>query len=65
MSVTIERSVKAALAPTVTPDNPKTRALLSQLEMHPEFALSRREIIKYILTPAGERSKDVQIFAAA
>lgn len=29
--------------------------------MHPEFALSRREIIKYVLTPAGERSKDVQI----
>jgi hypothetical protein len=44
-----------------TPDNASTRALVAQLETHPEFALSRREIIKYILTPAGERSKDVQI----
>jgi hypothetical protein len=60
-TLVIERSVKSPLAPTVTPDDAKTRALLAQLETHPEFALSRREIIKYILTPAGERSKDVQI----
>ncbi len=57
----IERSVKAASTPTLTPDNEQTRAVLAQLETHPEFALSRREIVKYILTPAGERSKDVQI----
>lgn len=57
----IERSVKSASAPKLTPDNAQTRAILAQLETHPEFALSRREIIKYILTPAGERSKDVQI----
>jgi RecF/RecN/SMC family protein len=60
-AIVIERSVKAAGAPILTPDNTSTRALLAQLETHPEFALSRREIIKYILTPAGERSKDVQI----
>jgi hypothetical protein len=60
-TITIERSVKAASAPIVTPDNAQTRSLLAQLETHPEFALSRREIIKYILTPAGERSKEVQI----
>jgi hypothetical protein len=36
-------------------------ALLARLQTHPEFALSRREIIKYILTPPGDRSKDVQI----
>ncbi len=27
---------------------------------HPEFALSRREIVKYIITPPGQRSIDVQ-----
>lgn len=59
-SVVIERSVKNAVAPKLDPDTPKTQALLAQLQIHPEFALSRREIIKYILTPAGERSKDVQ-----
>lgn len=60
-TIVIERSVKATSAPTLTPDDAQTRALLAQLETHPEFALSRREIIKYILTPPGERSKDVQI----
>lgn len=59
-TIIIERSVKAASTPTVTPSDAQTRALLAQLETHPEFALSRREIIKYILTPPGERSKDVQ-----
>jgi hypothetical protein len=57
----IERCIKSSSAPTLSPDNPQTRVILAQLETHPEFALSRREIIKYILTPAGERSKDVQI----
>jgi hypothetical protein len=60
-TVIIERSVKAAAAPKLTPDIQETRDILTQLEAHPEFALSRREIIKYILTPAGERAKDVQI----
>ncbi|WP_292533633.1 AAA family ATPase [Methylocystis sp.] len=59
-SITIERTVKGIATPSVTPNDTKTQALLAQLETHPEFALSRREIIKYILTPAGDRSKDVQ-----
>lgn len=59
-SITIERSVAAPNAAVITPDNPKTRAFVAMLGTHPEFALSRREIVKYILTPAGQRSKDVQ-----
>lgn len=59
-TITIERTVKGASAPTLVPDDAKTQALLAQFATHPEFALSRREIVKYILTPAGERSKDVQ-----
>ncbi|KRB29711.1 hypothetical protein ASD99_23875 [Mesorhizobium sp. Root695] len=58
--IVIERSVKNPTTANITPDEPKTRALLARLATHPEFALSRREIIKYILTPAGDRSKDVQ-----
>lgn len=57
----VERSVKAVAGPMLTPNDAPTHALLAQLEAHPELALSRREIIKYILTPAGERSKDVQV----
>lgn len=60
-SFTIERNVRSATAATLTPSDPKTKGVLAQLQMHPEFALSRREIIKYILTPPGNRNKDVQI----
>jgi recombinational DNA repair ATPase RecF len=59
-TITIERSVKAAATPTITPNDAKTREFVAKLETHPEFALSRREIIKYILTPPGKRSTDVQ-----
>jgi RecF/RecN/SMC N terminal domain len=60
-SITIERSVKAPSTPTITPNDAKTREFVAKLETHPEFALSRRQIIKYILTPPGKRSTDVQI----
>ena len=60
-SFTIERSVKAYNNPKLAPDDADTRAALAKLQTHPEFALSRREIIKYILTPAGKRNTDVQI----
>lgn len=57
---TIERNVKTPREPKLSPDNEKTRALLKELEGHPEFALSRREILKYILTEPSKRSQQVQ-----
>jgi RecF/RecN/SMC N terminal domain len=59
-TVTIERSVGAPNSPKITPTDKSIEAVIAELAAHPEFALSRREIIKYILTPAGQRSKDVQ-----
>lgn len=59
-TITIERRVNAAATPIITPNEPKVIALVSQLASHPEFALSRREIVKYVITPAGQRAKDVQ-----
>lgn len=59
-TVTIKRSVKAPQQLDVTPDGPKIRAVIDDVQTHPEFALSRREIVKYIITPPGQRSKDVQ-----
>jgi hypothetical protein len=56
----IKRSVSNAANPIITPDEPQIRQLVEELAKHPEFALSRREIVKYIITPAGQRSKDVQ-----
>jgi len=58
--VVIERRVNNPSTPSVTPADPDVLAIVAELGMHPEFALSRREIIKYVITPPGERSKEVQ-----
>ena len=58
--VTIERSVGSPRQVTVTPADQALQKIVEEVESHPEFALSRREIVKYIITPAGQRAKDVQ-----
>jgi len=58
--VTITRSVKNPRAATIEPADTKIQAILEGLQAHPEFALSRREIAKYIVTPPAQRSTDVQ-----
>ena len=57
---TVERRVSTATTVDVQPNNAATKAIVDELALHPEFALSRREIVKYIITPPGQRSKDVQ-----
>jgi len=59
-TVVLKRNVKTAKTFTLTPEDPKVRALLEEVTLHPELTLSRREIIKYILVEAGERSKEIQ-----
>lgn len=58
--VTITRSVKNPRAVTIEPADPKIQKIIEELQSHPEFALSRREIAKYIVTPPAQRSTDVQ-----
>lgn len=58
--VTIERNVKSANVLKVTPSTPDVLGILKQLEDHPEFVLSRRELIAYILAQPGERSEEIQ-----
>lgn len=58
--VRIIRSVNTPSKTTVVPDTEKIRLAVKRMENQPEFALSRREIVKYILTPPGERATDVQ-----
>ncbi|WP_300039495.1 AAA family ATPase [uncultured Roseobacter sp.] len=58
--VTITRSVKAPRTVTITPVGGAEEAAITELQSHPEFAISRREIVKYIITPPNQRSKDVQ-----
>lgn len=57
---TISRSIRSPRAPTIVPDEPDVRAAFAYAEQHPEFALSRREIIKYVLAEPGERAKELQ-----
>jgi recombinational DNA repair ATPase RecF len=59
-TVTIHRSVKNPKKVEITPDDADVERVIEELQTHPEFALSRREIIKYIITPPGKRSEDVQ-----
>lgn len=59
-SVKARRTVKAPSTLKLTPDSPEARAVFRQLEAHPEIALSRREIIRFVLAEPGQRAKDVQ-----
>ena len=59
-TVTIHRSVKNPKNVEIKPNDATVKGIIAELETHPEFALSRREIVKYIITPPGQRSVDVQ-----
>ncbi len=57
---TIERRLKKPKELVIVPDDPDIRAALDQVSQHSELTLSRREIIKYVLSEGSTRSKDVQ-----
>lgn len=59
-SATIKRSIKAAKKPEVTPDEPAVREVLDAVAAHPEITLSRRDIIRFILTEPSKRSQEIQ-----
>jgi energy-coupling factor transporter ATP-binding protein EcfA2 len=56
----ITRSVKDHKKPSIAPNDPDVHAVFEKVAMHPEFALSRREIIKYVLAEPGKHSREVQ-----
>lgn len=57
---TVERSVDDPSNPIITPDDPEIRKVVDQVAAHPEFVLSRRELIRYVLSTPGDRSKEIQ-----
>jgi recombinational DNA repair ATPase RecF len=59
-SAVITRNMKKPRELRIEPNDPDIRAALEEVASHPEVVLSRREIIKYVLAEAGERSKEVQ-----
>ena len=56
----LTRNVKTAKRFTLAPDNAAARAAVEEAALHPELTLSRREIIKYILLEASQRSTEIQ-----
>lgn len=57
---TVERNVKNPTMRKVSSDDPLAEVLIMFLEHHPEFVLSRRELIRYVLATPGKRSEEVQ-----
>ena len=56
----LTRNVKTAKTYSLQPEDASIRAAVEEVRRHPELTLSRREIIKYIIVNAGERSKEIQ-----
>jgi recombinational DNA repair ATPase RecF len=56
----IHRTVKSATAPEIKPNEKDVIAAFDDVNLHPEFVLSRRELIRYVLSEPGQRSKEVQ-----
>jgi energy-coupling factor transporter ATP-binding protein EcfA2 len=59
-SATITRKIKNPRRASIVPNDEDIKAVFAELEDHPEITLSRREIIKFILSEATQRSRDVQ-----
>jgi hypothetical protein len=59
-SATITRTIKKFKQPVITPNEEAVKAVFADVAEHPEVTLSRREIIKFILIEATQRSRDVQ-----
>lgn len=59
-SATVTRHVKTKSKPTITPNDPAIVKILEEVKAHPEMALSRRDIVKFILIQPAKRSEAVQ-----
>jgi len=58
--VIIKRSVNEPFSPEISSKNPATLRILKSIAAHPEFTLSRRELIKYVISAPGDRAKEIQ-----
>jgi recombinational DNA repair ATPase RecF len=56
----IERNVSKPNAPKITPRDKDVLAIFRDISIHPEFVLSRRELIRFVLSEPGQRAKEVQ-----
>jgi recombinational DNA repair ATPase RecF len=59
-SATITRKLKAPTKPTIEPPDVDIKVALTEVAAHPEVALSRREILRFILVEPTKRSEEIQ-----
>lgn len=59
-SATITRTVKDLTKPLISPADDDICCVLDNISEHPEFALTRRELMKYVLSTPGKRNEEVQ-----
>jgi recombinational DNA repair ATPase RecF len=59
-SVTIHRKISAPKRPKITPSDNDVKAALAEIADHPEMALSRREILRFILVEPAKRAEEIQ-----
>jgi DNA repair exonuclease SbcCD ATPase subunit len=59
-SATITRKLSAPRKPKIVPADADIKAVLAEIEDHPEITLSRREILRFILAEPTKRSEEIQ-----
>jgi recombinational DNA repair ATPase RecF len=59
-SATITRKISAPKKPKIVPADADVMAAFAEIADHPEIALSRREILRFILVEPTKRSEEIQ-----
>jgi energy-coupling factor transporter ATP-binding protein EcfA2 len=59
-SATITRKISAPSKPVIEPVDDDVKAVFAEIADHPELALSRREILRFILVEPAKRSEEIQ-----
>lgn len=59
-SATITRKVSSPKKPTIVPADSDIKAALAEVAEHPELTLSRREILRFIVSEPTKRSEEIQ-----
>ncbi len=57
---TIARKISAPTKPVIEPPDDDVKAVFAEIADHPELALSRREILRFILVEPSKRSDEIQ-----
>ena len=59
-SATITRKISSPKKPKIKPADADVKAALEEISDHPEIALSRRDILRFILVEPTKRSEEIQ-----